>query len=129
MRVGHGLHPSLLEQVLGRFTGNNKPALVVKDMGGWTSVFVGSKVVPSDLIRNIARATGVHIYNDANDVLYANNDFVAIHPAEEGQRTIRLPRAAKKVIEVFDGAVVAENADRFTVTLEFATTKVYRTEF
>ena len=116
-------------KVLGRFTGNNKPALVVKDMGGWTSVFVGSKVVPSDLIRNIARATGVHIYNDANDVLYANNDFVAIHPAEEGQRTIRLPRAAKKVIEVFDGAVVAENADRFTVTLEFATTKVYRTEF
>jgi hypothetical protein len=116
-------------KVLGRFTANNKPALVVKDMTTWTSVFVGSKVIASDLIRNIARAHGVHVYNDANDVFYANNDFVAIHPAEEGHRRIHLPKAARKVTEVFDDKVVAENADHFTVDVEFGTTKLYRTEF
>jgi len=116
-------------RVLGRFTANNKPALAVKDMGEWASVFVGSKVIASDLLRNIARSHGVHIYNDANDVLYANNDFLAIHPAEEGERTIRLPRAAKKVTEVFDNKVVAKKTATFTVNLEYCRTKLYRTEF
>jgi hypothetical protein len=116
-------------KVLGRFTANKKPALVVKDMGSWTSVFVGSKVIPSDLIRNIARAHGVHVYNEANDVLYANNDFVAIHPAAEGHRVIRLPRVAKRIVEAFDGTVAAENADHFEVDVEFCKTKLWRTEF
>jgi len=132
------LHPSLgrplffakdkAAKVLGRFTAVNKPALVVKDMGSWTSIFVGSKAIASDLIRNVARAHGVHVYNDANDVFYANNDFVAIHPAEEGPRTIRLPKRARKVTEVFDKTLVAEDADKFTVDLPFGTTKLYRTE-
>jgi len=116
-------------KVLARFTAINKPALAVKDMGDWTSVFLGSKVIPSDLVRNIARAAGVHVYNEKNDVFYANNDFLAVHPYEEGQRVISLPRTAKRVTEVFDGTVVAENADKFKVDIAYGTTKLYRTEF
>ncbi len=115
-------------KVLGRFTAGNKASLAVKDMGDWTSIFVGSKVVASDLLRNIARAHGVHIYNEENDVVYANNDFVAIHPEHEGKRTISLPKKAKKVTEIFDGTVVAKDKAKFTVELEFGTTKVYRIE-
>jgi hypothetical protein len=114
--------------VLGRFTGGGMPAVVVKDMGGWTSVYVGSKVVPSDLIRNIARAHGVHVYCDQNDVLYANERFLAVHPSEEGRRTLLLPAAMRRVTEVFDDEVVAEDTDRFTVDLPFGVTRLYRLE-
>ncbi len=114
---------------LGRFYAGGKVALAAKDLGEWTSVFVGSKAVPSDLLRNIAREHGAHIYNDANDVFYANNDFFAIHPAEEGERTIVLPREAREVREVFDGTVAAKGKDKVKLNLEFGTTKAYRTEF
>jgi len=133
------MHPSLgrplfyardrAAKTLGRFIGNNKPALAVKEHDDWTSVFVGSKAVPSILLRNIAREHGVHIYNNADDVFYANNDFFAIHPAEEGERTIFLPREAVRVTEVFDEKVVAENSAKIKLDVEFGTTKLYRTEF
>ena len=140
-KLGHTtiMHPSLgrplfyardkAAKTIGRFVGNNKPALAVRDMGEWTSVFVGSKAGPSDLLRNIAREHGVHIYNDANDVFYANGDFFAIHPAEEGERTIMLPGEAASVTDVFDAKVVAKNKAKVKLDLEFGTTKLYRTEF
>ena len=133
------LHPSLgrplfyakdkAAKVLGRFIPGKEAAFAVKDMGDWTSVFVGSKVIPSDILRNIARAHGVHVYNDMNDVTYANNDFLAVHTFQEGPRTIRLPQTAKRVTELFDDAIVAENTDDFTPTIPFGATKLYRTEY
>ncbi len=116
-------------KVLGRFIPGREAALAVKDMGDWTSVFIGSKVIPSDLLRNIAAAHGVHVYNEMNDVTYANNDFVAIHAFQEGERTIRLPKAATRVTEVFDQRIVAENADSFKVEVPFGATRLYRTEY
>jgi hypothetical protein len=133
------MHPSLgrplffardkAAKTLGRFIGNNKPALAVKDCGEWTSVFVGSKAVPAPLLRSIGREFGVHIYNDADDVFYANNDFFAIHASEEGERTIVLPREAAEVREVFDDKVVAKDKDKVKLDIEFGTTKVFRTVF
>jgi hypothetical protein len=115
--------------VLGRFTANGWPAVVARDRGSWTSVFLGSKVVPAELIRAIAAASGVHVYGTDNDVVYANHDFLGIHTAEEGKRTLLLPRQAMRVTEVFDGEVVARDCDRFTVDLPFGVTKLYRLQW
>lgn len=133
------MHPSLgsplfytrdkAAKVLGRFIGNKKPALAVKEMDDWTSVFVGSKVIHAPLLKRIARAHGVHVYSDADDVFYANNDFFAIHPAEEGERVITLPQDAKTVTEVFDNKVVAKNKSKVKLNVDFKTTKLYQTEF
>jgi hypothetical protein len=133
------LHPSLgrplfyakdkAAKVLGRFIPGKEAAFAVKDMGDWTSVFVGSKVIPGDILRNIARAHGVHVYNDLNDVTYANNDFLAVHTFQEGPRTLRLPKPARRVTELFDETLAAENVSEFTITAPFGATKLYRTEY
>jgi hypothetical protein len=115
--------------VLGRFTSCGEPAVALKDMGCWTSVFVGSKVVPSALIRNVARAAGVHVWSDSDDVLYANGRFLAIHPSSEGERTLHLPRRARRVTEVFDDEVVAQGARGFRVSLRHGGTKLFRIEY
>lgn len=80
-------------EVLGRFCENQLPAFVTKQCDGYTSVFCGTKLLQSEVIRNVARASGCHIYSDENDVLYANRNFVTIHAAKAGEKCIHLPKA------------------------------------
>ena len=47
-------------------------------------------------IRTFLSDAGVHIYNDdADAAVYANASYVALHNANAGRRTIRLPCAAR----------------------------------
>lgn len=76
--------------VLGRFCGPKLPAFAVKECEGYTSVFCGSKIIQSDILREIARMAGCHIYSEENDVLYANKNFVTVHAAKAGKKKIFL---------------------------------------
>jgi hypothetical protein len=93
-----------------------EPGLVAKDVNDWTSVWCGVPPVPSALLRNIARAAGVHIYDDASDFVCANNVMVSIHTQYAGPRTIRLPRACT-VTDAFTGERVASGVDSFGVQM------------
>jgi len=64
------------------------PGFVLKKFPGWTSVFASAPNVPSDVLRNISSYAGCHIYNDDNDVLYANSHYLMIHTAKASVRTI-----------------------------------------
>ena len=72
---------------------------------------VGAMGEPNDVVfdkaptraqlRTFLSDAGVHIYNDdADAAVYANASYVALHNANAGRRTIRLPRAAR-VTELF----------------------------
>jgi hypothetical protein len=102
--------------VLGKFAGLDKPGLVVKKQSGWTSVYSSAPILPSALLRNIARQAGCHIYSDADDVVYANEHFVCIYAPKGGTRTIRLPQAAK-VVDLIEKKTVVENAKEFALSL------------
>jgi len=74
-----------------RFLGNRLPALSVKAMDGWTSVYCGAKYVRAELYRAVARYAGCHIYSDDGDCLYASRNFVTVHAATSGEKCLRLP--------------------------------------
>ncbi len=76
--------------VLGHFCNTKLPAFVIKDSGDFTSVFCGTKLIQAEVIRNIARFTGCHVYTEGNDVLYANRNFITIHAARAGIKHIKL---------------------------------------
>ena len=97
---------------LGILAGMDKPGLVVKQMPGWTSIYSSAPVVPAALVRSIARAAGVHIYEDANDVVYANESLLGIYSPEGGTRTVSLPRAST-VVDLVTERVLAREASRF----------------
>jgi hypothetical protein len=114
--------------VLGMLaSGLNKPGLVVKQAGGWRSVFSSAPILPSALLRGIARAAGVHIYSDADDVVTANRNFLCIYAPKGGSRTVRLPQRAT-VVDLIAGRVIARNVTEFALALAENTSALLKLE-
>jgi len=114
-------------KVLGRLAGLDRPGLLVKEQDGWTSVYSSAPILPADLLRNIARAAGCHIYSEANDVVYANRILLGIYSPSGGDRTIRLPRAAR-VIDLIESKVLSEDKTQFSLTMPANTAKILALE-
>ncbi len=111
-------------QVLGYLAGLAEPGLVVKSFDEWTSVFSSAGPLPPQLLRNLARLAGAHLYVETDDVVYANKSFMSISTNSGGPRTIRLPRVCD-VVEVFSDEIVARQAREFAMELPPATTKLF----
>ncbi len=80
---------------LGRFIKSGKTAMAIKDHGSWKSIYVGViGMMPPDVLRNIAKYAGLHIYNQQNDVMFFNKSLIAIHASSTGMKTIELPQKA-----------------------------------
>lgn len=101
-----------------------KPGLVVKEYGDWRSVYSAVPQLPPRILRNIARYAGCHIYNDDNDVIFANSHFLAIHTDKGGRKQIRLRRTSD-VSDAFTEALVARDATEFMDDLPAGTTRLY----
>ncbi|MFC1601101.1 beta-galactosidase [Candidatus Sumerlaeota bacterium] len=112
--------------VLGMLrAGIDKPGLVVKPQDGWTSIYSGAPILPSSLLRAIARTAGVHIYSDADDVVVANSGFLCLYSPQGGTRTVRLPEPAT-VTDMLTGQTIAEHATEFPLALAAHTTVLLR---
>lgn len=113
--------------VLGRLAGLNKPGFLVKQQDGWTSVYSSAPVLPAALLRNIARTAGCHIYTDTGDIVYADEDFLALYAVKGGERTIRLPRKAR-VVDVFDNRTVSARTSSFPLKMEANSARIFSLE-
>ena len=80
------------------------PGVNVKDMGDWTSVYVYDYYdLTPQVMFDLVRRAGLHIWNDRPDVVFANDRFAATHTA--GNETIKFafPRRCAKITELFTG--------------------------
>jgi hypothetical protein len=115
-------------RVLGQVVfsqGNCKPGMGVRAFPEWTSIYVAAPNLPAALLRGMARFSGVHLYNDQGDVLYATRELLAVHTVSGGDRTFRLPREVEAVYDLFERRTVARNANQFRVKLLSASTALY----
>ncbi len=104
--------------------GRNEPGFAVKDYDDWISVYSTAPNLPADLLRNIARHAGCHIYNEANDVIYANKNFICLHSAQGGIRTIHLPERTN-VWDVFAEKQIASSIASFQADIPPGSTVLY----
>lgn len=76
------------------------------------------------LLRAFYQKSGVHLYCNHRDVVYAGAHYIAIHAAEEGHKTLYLPSVCK-VTELFSGtgSIIS---DRIDVSMQLYETRVYR---
>ncbi|HEY3415520.1 MAG TPA: hypothetical protein VGM23_01435 [Armatimonadota bacterium] len=107
--------------------GMQEPALAVKDLGTHRSVYSAAPALTTDLLRNIARYAGCHVYNEANDVITAGRGILALHAIKPGMRTLHLPQPSR-VTELESGELVAEGVSEFEVQVEGASTLLFRVE-
>lgn len=111
--------------VLGRFCNNGLPALTIKETDGFYSVFCGAKILRADLIQALARYAGCHVWaDDTDDVLYANQNFVVMHAASSGEKTLHLPRPCD-VFEVYEKKWYGKQVTDLTIPMHFGETKMF----
>ncbi|MGD0124729.1 MAG: hypothetical protein ABSF46_05170 [Terriglobia bacterium] len=117
-------------RVLGQVVfsqGNCKPGMGIRVFPKWTSIYVAAPNLPAALLRGIARFSGVHLYNEAGDVLYATRDLLAVHTVSGGDRTFSLPREVEVVYDLFERRTVARNTAELEVNLPRVSTAFYYT--
>jgi len=51
-----------------------KPGFCIKEFKDWTSIYIAAPYVPSNVLRGIAKFSGVHIFSEGEDILYVNRD-------------------------------------------------------
>ena len=108
-------------QVLGTLEEINKPGLVVKKVANWTSIYSSAPILPAELLRNIARAAGCHVYDDSNDVVYANKNMLSVYSPTGGSRTLHLPERSN-VVDLLEKKTIAKNVESFSLDFKPNTT-------
>ncbi len=114
-------------RVIGRLVETGRPGLVTKRMDGWTSVYSAAMQLPPTFMRNLAREAGVHVWLESDDALYTDGLFAGIHAAREGEKLLRLPRAAR-VIDAISGLPLHESGTEVRLLMKRAETKLLRFE-
>ncbi len=111
--------------VLGELDCLRKPGFCVKEMEGWTSVYVAAPMLCLPILQNILRHAGVHLYSESGDVFYPGESFLALHAVRGGEKTIRLPQPAD-VYDLWNDCLVGHQLTEFTAPLsEYATALYY----
>jgi hypothetical protein len=91
----------------------------------WTSVFSAIPGVTNDMLRNLYKEAGVHIYSDCGDVISANESWLMIHTRTAGIKNIHLPKYYRKVTEITEEKLIGENINSFTIELPQYSTAVF----
>lgn len=94
---------------IAHFLDTGAPSITIKDNGDFTAVYYASKHISANIVRELSRMAGVHIYCDSDDVLYANNSYLTFHAATSGKKRITLPKT-ETLKEVYSGKVYAKNS-------------------
>ncbi|MDP7237440.1 MAG: hypothetical protein QGI34_11980, partial [Candidatus Latescibacteria bacterium] len=107
--------------------GRCKPGMAVKEFDDWRSIYIAAPNVPAPVLRGIARYAGVHLYNEAGDVLYATPDLLSVHTLSGGSRVFKLKECVEVVHDLYEDQIVNQNTDQFEVTLQPDSTVLYYT--
>ncbi len=106
-------------------TARDGAGLVIREMGGWTSVFTCAVPLPAPLLRELARHSGTHVYSESDDdLIFADSCTLAIHSVRPGRRTVALPRAST-VWDLVARRKVGEGLTELRISVEPPQTKLY----
>lgn len=111
-------------EALAYFVSNGKTALAVKDCDGYRAIYCGTKYLGSDIMREIARYAGCHIYCDSDDVLYVNKSYVTIHASHSGAKKICLPDKCS-AYEVYEQKYYSDDSRTIEFELLKGETKMF----
>lgn len=60
--------------------------------GDYAAVFSCAVPLPAELIRELARYSGTHVYSETDDLVFADSCSITVHSVRPGRRAVRLPR-------------------------------------
>lgn len=84
-------------QILGLWQDGIGPAFAVKEVEGFTSVYVGAAPLPPSILRTLAQQAGVSLWSSKPDIVVASNDATMFVATSNGERTFTLPQPMREV--------------------------------
>lgn len=116
--VGNGF------KTIAEFQGN--PAVVSAE-APWGGRSIYSLTRPTaGLLRGAAEQAGVHIYNRTGDIVGANEGFIMLHAASDGEHCLELPRAMN-LTDLLSGKTL-QNVRRIERNMKTGDTMLFRIE-
>ena len=109
---------------LGRYCHNGEVAMAMTEKDGFTSIYCATHVLRSDMLASIASFAGCHLFAGSEDVLYANENFVAVHASSDGVRRVCF-KAPCSPFEVYERVFYGHNVDHIDVDMRFGETKMW----
>jgi len=87
-------------------------------------VYIGTTDAPAALLRNVLRKSDVHLYLDSDDVVSADDGFLAVTASEAGVKRVTLPRAAT-VRDVETGEAIGDDVSQFELPMVQGETRLF----
>lgn len=103
--------------ILGYLSGSKQVALAYKKLDGWNSLYSLTSLLSPEVLRQIAKKSGVHIFNDKNDTFYANKSYISIHANGDGLRIINFPSQCD-VYDIVTGEKIGSNTDKIKLNMQ-----------
>ena len=92
----------------------------------WESVLCTTALLDRIELRRLFTDRGLHRFNDnPDDVIYANQSFLAVHAAKGGQRHITLPRTARVTMLMPEKRLIGDSLKDFTIDLPAISTTLF----
>ena len=111
-------------EVLGRYCAGGEIAYAIKERDGFVSAYCCTQVLRSDLIASLAKYSGCHIFTSSEVVLYAIENFLAIHASYSGKRTINFKKPCSP-FEVYEEKYYARNVESLELDMKLGETKMF----
>jgi hypothetical protein len=102
----------------------NRPGLFAKDFGEYKIAWSIAMPLPANLLRELARYGGCHIWCEDDDVILASDTIAAVHSIKEGQRTLKFP-SARNVRDLLTGEKIGDGLNEITVNINPPETKIF----
>ena len=110
---------------LGKYSFNDKCALAMKkNNDGVTDVYCATRILHAELITSLAEYMGCHIFNNKEDCIYANNNFVTVHAYYTGKHIIKL-REKCNPFEVYEKKYYGKNVDTLEIEMKKGDTLMF----
>ena len=82
---------------LGHYQSGGSVGLARKRCPGFTSIYSGLPILGCDLLRDLFRTAGAHIYDTSSDVLLIDNQSICIHSVRGGTHRITMRDGRERV--------------------------------
>jgi len=119
----HSVDPDAKD--LAYFTVSGYPAVSFKELDGFRSIYYGSKFIHCDILREIARFAGCHIYSDEDDTLYANDNYVTHHASTSGRKKLCFKEAVSP-FEVYEKRFYGHSVTEIEFDSYLGQTRMFR---
>ena len=110
--------------VLGRNCLTGKPAMAMKEMDGYTSVYCTAATVRSEILASLAEYAGAHLYTHTDDFISADDTLVSIHAHWSGRRSIYFKQACSP-FEVYEKRYYGRNVTEIEVEMRIGETLTF----